>query len=114
MVRYSGWATYQGGLLGIPPTNRCVLETGILIYGIEGGKVQELWSEMSDLQVVMQLGAFPMPEEQQGDDANRVIEKPCSRASGFRIARSSWDYLLRPSQKDVAQCLHAHHRQRAC
>ena len=62
VARYSGWATYRGGLLEIPSENQRVRETGILIYRIEGGKVQEIWSEMSDLQVVMQLGAFPVPE----------------------------------------------------
>ena len=62
VARYSGWATYRGGLLDIPSENQRVRETGILIYRIEGGKVEAIWSEMSDLQVVMQLGAFPVPE----------------------------------------------------
>lgn len=62
VARYSGWATYRGGLLGIPSGDQRVRETGILIYRIEGGKVDAIWSEMSDLQVVMQLGAFPVPE----------------------------------------------------
>ena len=64
MARYSGWATYRGGLLDIPSGDQRVRETGILIYRIEGGKVAAIWSEMSDLQVMMQLGAFPMPEQQ--------------------------------------------------
>jgi predicted ester cyclase len=62
VARYSGWSTYRGGLLDIPSDNQRVRETGILIYRIEGGKVKELWSEMSDLPVVMQLWAFPVPE----------------------------------------------------
>jgi predicted ester cyclase len=65
VARYSGWATYQGGLLDIPSTTQRVLETGILIYRLESGKVKELWSDMSDLQVVMQLGVFPVPEPQE-------------------------------------------------
>ena len=63
VVRSSGRVTYRGGLLGIPPTDRRIVESGILILSIEGGKVKEFWSEMSDLQVVMQLGAFPVPEQ---------------------------------------------------
>lgn len=59
VVRYSGHTTYRGGLFNIPPANQRILETGILIYRITDGQVQELWSEMSDLQVVQQLGAFP-------------------------------------------------------
>lgn len=59
VARNSGWATYRGGLLGIPSENQRVLETGILILRVRDGLVQEVWSEMSDLQLVMQLGAFP-------------------------------------------------------
>ena len=62
VARYSGWATYRGGLLDFPFDNQRIRETGILIYRIERGKVAAIWSEMSDLQVVMQLGAFPVPE----------------------------------------------------
>ena len=66
VARNSGWVTYRGGLLGIPSEGQRVLETGILILRIEDGLVQELWSEMSDLQVVMQLGAFPPPGQDGG------------------------------------------------
>jgi predicted ester cyclase len=63
VARNSGWVTYRGGLLGIPSESQRVLETGILILRIRDGLVQELWSEMSDLQLVMQLGAFPLPAQ---------------------------------------------------
>jgi steroid delta-isomerase-like uncharacterized protein len=59
VARYSGRTTYRGGLPGIPSGDQRVLETGILIFRVEDGRVKELWSEMSDLHVVMQLGAFP-------------------------------------------------------
>ncbi|HEY6580957.1 MAG TPA: hypothetical protein VIZ60_07470 [Rubrobacter sp.] len=52
---------YSGGLLDIPSRDQRVFETSILILYVEGGFVQELWSEMSDLQVIMELGAFPVP-----------------------------------------------------
>jgi predicted ester cyclase len=58
----SGRSVYRGGLLGIPSEDQRVFETSILILRVEGGFVRELWSEMSDLQVIMQLGAFPAPE----------------------------------------------------
>lgn len=58
VVRYSGWTTYRGGLLNIPSTNQRIRETGIIIYRIQAGQVQEIWAEMSDLQVMQQLGAF--------------------------------------------------------
>jgi predicted ester cyclase len=65
VARYSGWTTYRGGLLDIPSEDQRVRETGILIYRIEGDKVAAIWSEMSDLQVVMQLGAFPVRGQHQ-------------------------------------------------
>jgi steroid delta-isomerase-like uncharacterized protein len=64
VARYSGRATYKGGLLDIPSEDQRVLETGILILRVRDGLVREIWSEMSDLQVVMQLGAFPAPERE--------------------------------------------------
>ncbi len=64
VTRYSGRATYKGGLLDIPSEDQRVLETGILILRVRDGLVREIWSEMSDLQVVMQLGAFPAPERE--------------------------------------------------
>ena len=63
VVRCSGRATYKGGLLDIPSEDQRVLETSILILRIESGLVKEIWSEMSDLQLVMQLGAFPVPDQ---------------------------------------------------
>ena len=63
VARCSGRATYKGGLLDIPSEDQRVLETSILILRIENGLVKEIWSEMSDLQLVMQLGAFPVPDQ---------------------------------------------------
>ncbi len=34
VARYSGWATYRGGLFDIPSADQRVCETGILIYCI--------------------------------------------------------------------------------
>jgi SnoaL-like domain len=62
----SGRVTYRGGLLGIPSEGQRVLETGILILRVEDGLVQEVWSGMSGLQVMMQLGAFPPPKQDEG------------------------------------------------
>lgn len=66
VARYSGWATYRGGLLGIPSEGQRVLETGILILRVRDGLVREIWSEMSDLQLVMQLGASPQTGKDEG------------------------------------------------
>ena len=70
VARFSGWATYRGGLLDIPSENQRVVETGILILRVKDGLVRELWSEMSDLQLMMQLGAFPQPGQGKEGEAN--------------------------------------------
>ena len=49
----------RGGLYDIPGKGQRSLETGIRIFRIEDGKIKDLWSEMADLQVIMQLGVFP-------------------------------------------------------
>ena len=69
VARYAGWATYMGGLLGIPSEGQRVLETGILILRVRDGLVREIWSEMSDLQLVMQPGAFPQFDRDGGRKA---------------------------------------------
>jgi predicted ester cyclase len=51
--------------LDIPSADQRVTESGILIYQVEDGKVKEIWPEMSDLQVVQQLGAFPAPDPEK-------------------------------------------------
>lgn len=56
VARYSGYSTYKGGLLDIPSEDQRIKETGILILRIEDEKIKELWCEMSDLQVIQQLG----------------------------------------------------------
>jgi steroid delta-isomerase-like uncharacterized protein len=68
VARNSGWVTYGGVLLGIPSEGQRVLETGILILRVEDGLVREAWSELSDLRVVMQPGAFSRPRQGEGGE----------------------------------------------
>lgn len=61
-ARHSGWTTYWGSLMDIPSSDQRVLETGIMIFRFVDGQVKEIWSEMSDLQLMVSLGAFPCPK----------------------------------------------------
>lgn len=56
VARYTGISTYKGGMLDIPTKDQRITETGIIIFEIENGKVIKQWCEMSDLQVIQQLG----------------------------------------------------------
>jgi steroid delta-isomerase-like uncharacterized protein len=59
VVHYAGQTTYRGGFFDIPASGQRVPEPGIIIFRIAEGQVREMWSELSDLQLVMALGAFP-------------------------------------------------------
>lgn len=58
VVRYTGRATYKGGWLDIPSADQRIIETGIMIVRFEGGRIKEMWCEMSDLHVMHQLRPF--------------------------------------------------------
>jgi steroid delta-isomerase-like uncharacterized protein len=51
--------THQGVFLGIPPTGKHVMVTGIEIFRIAGGKIVEHWNNYDDLGLFQQLGVFP-------------------------------------------------------
>jgi len=57
VVRYSGTPIYLGNFFDIPSTRQRVKEMGILIFRIKDGKIHELWSALSDLELVIELGA---------------------------------------------------------
>jgi steroid delta-isomerase-like uncharacterized protein len=57
VVRYSGTPVYLGDFFDIPSTRQRVKEMGILIFRIKDEKIQELWSALSDLELVLELGA---------------------------------------------------------
>lgn len=70
VVRYRGTTTYTGGVPGAAEVGRRVVETGMLLFRLEGERIAEVWSEMSDLQAMQQLGVLGrevIPEEAPGN-----------------------------------------------
>lgn len=61
--RWTLRGTHTGELLGVPPTNKPIALRGISIYGIEGGRVKEIWWVTDTLGLLQQLGAIPQPEQ---------------------------------------------------
>jgi predicted ester cyclase len=59
VVRYAGQTTYRGGLFQIPAKNQRVTEMGILIFHIRENRICELWAALSDLELVLEMGAIP-------------------------------------------------------
>lgn len=57
--RWTGHGTHQGDFRGIPPTNKQVIVTGIIIHRLVGGKFVEGREELDALGLLQQLGAIP-------------------------------------------------------
>jgi predicted ester cyclase len=56
-------ATNQGSFMGLAPTGRRVMLSGIDIYRIVGSQLIEHWHEIDALGLMQQLGVIHMPEE---------------------------------------------------
>jgi steroid delta-isomerase-like uncharacterized protein len=54
--------TQQGELMGIPPTGKRISLTGMTIYRVADGQVQECWWSYDMLGLLRQLGVIPTPE----------------------------------------------------
>ena len=64
VVRWIAHGTHQGTFLGIPPTGKKVAATGIDIFRIAFGKLEEAWVNSDILGLLQQIGAIPPMGEQ--------------------------------------------------
>ena len=55
---------HKGDFMGLPATRKPITITGIEIFHIENGKIVELWGEANLLDLMQQLGGFPVLEDQ--------------------------------------------------
>ena len=58
--RWSGRATHQGDLMGVAATGKAIVLTGIAIYRVANGKIQEEWDYSDVLGLMQQLGVGPL------------------------------------------------------
>jgi steroid delta-isomerase-like uncharacterized protein len=61
VYRYTVRGTHQGDFMGIAPTGRQFVVTGIHIYRVGDGKFQEEWENWDMLRLMRQLGVLPEP-----------------------------------------------------
>jgi steroid delta-isomerase-like uncharacterized protein len=54
--RWSGDATHKGELMGVAATGKAITVTGIAIYRIASGKIQEEWDYSDVLGLIQQIG----------------------------------------------------------
>ena len=62
--RFTTTGTHEGELLGIPPTGKRTMVTGLVISRFEGGKWAEDYVNWDTLGMLQQLGAIPAPQEE--------------------------------------------------
>jgi steroid delta-isomerase-like uncharacterized protein len=60
-TRYTFRGTQQGALMGIPACGKPVSISGISIYRISDGKMDQAWVEYDMLGLLQQIGAVPVP-----------------------------------------------------
>jgi predicted ester cyclase len=62
VVRWTGYGTHTGeALMGIPAKGHPLVAHGIYILRIAGGRIQEIWDNWDNLNVLQQLGGMPGP-----------------------------------------------------
>ena len=59
VTRWSFTGNHRGELMGIAPTGKQVITSGVMIDRIVGGKIAEEWEEWDTLGMMQQLGAIP-------------------------------------------------------
>jgi len=59
--RLTARGTHKGDFQGVPATGKQVMQTGIDIVRIAGGKAVERWGEFDNLGLLQQLGVVPTP-----------------------------------------------------
>jgi ketosteroid isomerase-like protein len=59
MVCWTFHGRQQAEYLGLPPTNKCVIYSGINIFRVVDGKIVEIWDIYDRLWLWQQLGVLP-------------------------------------------------------
>jgi steroid delta-isomerase-like uncharacterized protein len=59
VVRWTVRGTHKGVFMGIPPTDKQGMTTGISIHRFSGGKIQESWNSWDALGMLQRLGVIP-------------------------------------------------------
>lgn len=60
-MRYGWRGTHKRELMGIPPTGKQVITSGISILRVANGKIAEQWDNFDNLGMLQQLGVVPVP-----------------------------------------------------
>ena len=57
--RFTARGMHNGEFMGLPPTGKAIVMTGIEIFRLQNGKIAELWGEANLMGLMQQLGIMP-------------------------------------------------------
>jgi steroid delta-isomerase-like uncharacterized protein len=58
-ARFTARGIHMGEFMGLPPTGKTIMMTGIEIFRVKEGKIAELWGEVNLMGLMQQLGMLP-------------------------------------------------------
>lgn len=74
LCRFTEGGTHQGELMGIPPTGGTFETTGMILYRIEEGAIEEAWVNDDALGMLQQVGALSDPTGAVGTTPSLTAE----------------------------------------
>lgn len=57
--RFTARGTHRGELMGVAPTGKTLVLTGIQVFRISGDRIVERWGRLDDISLLRQLGLIP-------------------------------------------------------
>ncbi len=61
VIRYTFQGTHEGEFSGVPPTEKDITVTGIVIIDVANGKIQEMWNTFDNLGALAQIEGVELP-----------------------------------------------------
>lgn len=62
--RFTSKGTHQGNFMGLPPTGKTSIVTGMVLFRLENSRIVEAYVNIDTLGLLQQLGIIPMPRAQ--------------------------------------------------
>jgi steroid delta-isomerase-like uncharacterized protein len=59
VIRWTARGTHKGELMGVPPTGKQTVVTGINIFRVKDGRIAEEWVNWDTIGLLQQLGVAP-------------------------------------------------------
>jgi steroid delta-isomerase-like uncharacterized protein len=60
--RFTSKGTHQGTFMGLPPTGKTSIVTGMVLFRLENSRIVEAYVNIDALGLLQQIGIIPMPQ----------------------------------------------------